>query len=266
MKIALPVYLAIIAIGLVVAGRRGEKDEACCPQRAASGFLHSERRRIEDNSPCLGETPRAAVPARGAWDFTGPENHDLSERTLSVSVDPGKRAAIDAAWRAKDFARAASLAAELPELDDRRQILLPLVTAWASAQPHGAAQFAQALAAGVERREVLEIAIRSWVGRDLVAASAWLNALEPHPDHDLAIVAIATTEILAASQPEIALSWAESVTAPTLRWEAICTVAQTWARRDVAAATRYVESTVVLSDEERQRMLAHVRRQVAVLE
>ena len=202
----------------------------------------------------------SAKPARNALDFVGPESDGPSIRRLSAAVRAEEWETIEAVWRAGDFSRAAQLAAALSEFDDRRLILLPLLADWAAMNPKQAARFAQERPAGVERSELLETTIRAWAERDVAAASAWLDALASEPDHDRAVVAIATCEVLLQRRPEIALSWAESVGAPSLRWEAICTVAQDWARRDRQAAERYVETCEVLTPAEREQMLAHLRR------
>jgi hypothetical protein len=217
-------------------------------------------------SPSLDATPPRFAHHRGTWDFVSEESHRPAERNLSSKVSTVDREAVTAAWRGGDYASVAKIAAAWSERDDRRQILLPLIADWVTATPEAAASFAQAWPAGTERRLLLEAAVRSWSERDVAAASAWLNALEPHPDHDGAVVAIATCEVLSTRRPEIALSWAESVMAPTPRWEAICTVAETWARRDESAARRYVESCVVLTVREREQMLTHISQSLAVLE
>jgi hypothetical protein len=203
---------------------------------------------------------------RSAFDFTGPEYTEESPRSLSADVRSEDRAEIEAAWRAGDYTRAAGVAASLADIDDRRQVLLPLMAEWVRSAPEEAAQFAQTSPAGVERREMLETVIRGWSKYDVAAASAWLNALEPDPDQDAAVAAIATNEILMKSRPEIALSWAESLAAPDIRWEVICTVVEEWARVDQLAARRYIENASVLTSGERSRMLTHVFQQSAFRE
>jgi hypothetical protein len=100
----------------------------------------------------------------------------------------------------------------------------------------------------------------------VAAASAWLNALEPHADQDGAVAAIALCPVLLVRRPEIASSWAESIEAPAPRWETLCAVATAWARSDAAAARRYVEGCAALTPDERARVLAHLGAMIAAVE
>ena len=218
--------------------------------------------------PSLQKIPAAPVGptlTRGAWDFSGPEFHGPARRNLSMTLSGEALTVVEAAWNSGDFAKAAALVMAWPELDDRRQILRPLLADWVEASPLVAAEFAQTLPVGVERREMLEAVIHDWCERDVAAASAWLNALAPHVDQDGAVAAIATSSVLSKQRPEIALSWAESIGAPTVRWEAAATVAEVWARRDLAAMVRYFEKSSTLTIDERARLLNYVRQSAATV-
>ncbi len=190
------------------------------------------------------------------------EYHETPERililTLSRFVSREERAKIEAAWRAGDFAGAAALAAALANVEDRRKVLVPLLGQWTKTDPKAAVRFAEGTPAGVERQEMLGAAIRAWSEHDLIAASDWLNVPEPLPDHDLAVAAIASSEPLCLYQPEAALSWAESITASAVRWEVMSFVVTLWAQRDASAARVYIETSAVLTAEERTRMLSRV--------
>jgi hypothetical protein len=213
--------------------------------------------------PSLQKNPAAPVDptrARGAWDFTGPEFHGPARRNLSMTLSGEALTVVEAAWNSGDYAKAAALVMTWPELDDRRQILRPVLSDWMETSPLAAAEFAQTLPAGVERREMLEAVIHDWCERDVAAAGAWLNALARHADQDGAVAAIATSSVLSEQRPEIALSWAESIGAPTARWEAAATVAEVWARRDLAAVVRYFEKSSTLTIDERARLLTYVRQ------
>lgn len=190
------------------------------------------------------------------------EHDENSERTLSLALSPAvrreERAAIEAAWRAGDFARAAGLAAALANLEDRRKILVPLLEEWVRTDPKAAIQLAQGSPAGIERQEMLETAVRAWSERDLVAASDWLSEFEPQPDYDLAVAAIANSEPLCLYQPETALGWAGSITASAIRWEVMSFVVTLWAQRNPSAVRLYIEKSAAFTPAERSRMLTHV--------
>jgi hypothetical protein len=198
------------------------------------------------------------------------EQAESAERILSLALSPAvrseERAAIEASWRAGDFARAAGLAAALSDPEDRRKVLVPLLEEWGRTDPKAAVQFAQGSPTGIERQELLEATIRAWSERDLVAASDWLNEFEPQPDYDLAVAAIANSEPLCLYQPETALSWAESITTSATRWEVTSFVVTLWAQRNPPAARLYIETSAVLTPEERTRMLTHVSHVVSWIE
>jgi len=218
--------------------------------------------------PSLPKVPAVPIgPARvhGAWDFTGQEFHGLGRQSLSATIDADVLASVEAAWNSGEYPKAAALVMTWPELNDRRQILRLLLADWVDARPVSAAEFAQGLSAGVERREMLEVVIREWCERDVAAAGAWLIALTPHSDQDGAIAAIATCSVLVEQRPDIALSWAESIGAPTARWEVAATVAEAWARRDLTAAVRYFEKSSTLTIDERVRLLTYVRQSTATV-
>jgi hypothetical protein len=208
-------------------------------------------------------TDAEPVRLRDAWDFIGPEMHGRPELSLSAGVSDKAFVEVAAAWRAGDHARAAQLVKTWPELDDRRQVLTPLLWEWVETDPAAAARFAQSLAAGAERREMLEVVVREWVGRDINAAAAWLATEPLQVDADGAAAVIATNDAFSERQPEAALAWAERITAPTLRWEAATTIATTWARRDQAAMADYFERSAAFTRDERSRLLAHVRQSIA---
>jgi hypothetical protein len=195
------------------------------------------------------------------------ENYQNSERilspALSAAVSREQRAEIETAWSAGNFARAAGLTAELFDLEDRRKILVPLLREWAGIAPEVAILFAQAAPAGTERREMLDTVARTWCERDLVAASDWLNEVEPQPDYDLAMAAIANSGPLCLYRPETAMSWAESITTSSIRWEVTSFVVTLWAQRNPSAARLYIEKSAVLTHEERTRMLMHVGQVVS---
>ena len=148
----------------------------------------------------------AMVEGRGAWDFTGPELHATNQLELSSSISAEELSTVESAWRAGHYEAAARAVMQWRNFHDRRQILLPLLGAWAFAEPSEAAQFAGRLPTGVERRELVETVVRTWAAIDPAAASIWLNALGVDSDNDGAVAAMATSSGLMEHQPRVALS------------------------------------------------------------
>jgi hypothetical protein len=202
----------------------------------------------------------ADTARRSAADFSEPESVESDAPSLSKQVSPQDRELIAAAWKAGDFVRVAQLISKLANLEDRRVLWPSLLEAWVRLNPAGALAFVGSLERGAERREWIGAAVRLWAARDLEAASSWVNALPIDRESDPAIAAIALCPALYQQSHDTALLWAETVVDPKLRWEAICTVAQDWARRDANAAEAYLVNCRALTSEERSQAIAHVRR------
>jgi hypothetical protein len=262
------VLLAAVAINLVrekgAADRPRSASIEAEPRSVAPVLAGPPSSQSEIRSESMS-TPVEPVRIRDAWDFVGPELHGTPEVTLSAAVPAEAVAAVAAAWRAGDYARAAALVATWPGRDDRRQMFPLLLWEWIETNPTAAAEFAQTLPPGVERREMLEVVVREWAERDIAAAGAWLAAQPPQADRDGAAAAIATNATFSERHPEVALAWATSIATPSLRWEAAATVAASWARQDAAAMTRYFEQSTAITGDERARLLAYVRQSTAAV-
>jgi hypothetical protein len=65
------------------------------------------------------------------------------------------------------------------------------------------------------------------------------------------VAAIALQPFLAGRRPDVALSWAETITEPRLRSQRLAVIAREWASADRAAALRFVHASTDLLGEER---------------
>lgn len=137
---------------------------------------------------------------------------------------------------------------------------------WARQTPRAAVEFAAALPAGSDRGVLLTTAVSLWVEHDPVAASAWLEAAPNHPDFDGAFFAVVAHPAVLQHRPATALSWAEAISAPARRWEAIRLVVQQWALRDPAAASASVAGLAHLSSSERSHLLERVAQRSPLLD
>ena len=164
------------------------------------------------------------------------------------------------------YSRAAKLAAKLSDSEDRLQCWMPIISAWARKDPAAASQFALQLPAGLERQAVLATAISSWSVRDVTAAAAWLNALEPHADYDGAIAAVAHQPFFIQTWPDVALSLADGIKGTDARWETMRAIVQDWALRDEFAAKRYVEKSPDFSADQRALLLTRVSQHTRLLD
>jgi hypothetical protein len=142
-----------------------------------------------------------------------------------------------------------------PEGAEREEAASNLAYNWAQNDAAAAANFAATLPSGPSRRQALSSAVVVWAEQDIVAASNWLDKFDPQPDNDAAVATIATSPKLVSQNPDIAISWAESITNPEQRIDAIRQIAYQWGERDLRAAVRYVQTAPQLSNTHRQELL-----------
>lgn len=88
--------------------------------------------------------------------------------------------------------------------------------------------------------------LTQWVYRDPIAASAWMDQLDPSPDLDMGAAAIAVLPALIQGKPDIAASWAESITDPEMRANTLLDLIRLWAEHDAIGAQRYANTSSVL--------------------
>ncbi len=154
-------------------------------------------------------------------------------------------------WAALQPDQAAQAAAALTDPTARTEALQGVIGGWAQADPAALTHFLADLPAGGDRGSMLGQALQSWVRRDPVAAAAWINDREASPDYDEGVASVASVNILKPSQ---ALTWAETISNPSLRSETVAEVLHGWALEDLAAAKQYFATTKNLLPEDRQRI------------
>lgn len=129
------------------------------------------------------------------------------------------------------------------------------VANWAQNEAPSLADYAVRLPAGEARTYALGEALRQWIDHDTPRAARWLDQLDPSRDTDLAVSLIAMHPALAQHSPDVALTWAESITEPTARSRAVARVVKSWADIDPAAARGYARTTTALLPEDREDLL-----------
>jgi hypothetical protein len=159
-------------------------------------------------------------------------------------------------WTEHQPQTAVAAALTLSNTTDREAATQAVVTRWATLDPHGLADFARGLPSEDARRTALGSALSEWANQDLAAASVWLNQLEPHPDFDAGVAAVATREPLVTYRPDTAVNWAESIFDPTIRIQTLTRIVNEWARVDRVAARHYVETSRAVGVGDRQSLLA----------
>ena len=159
-------------------------------------------------------------------------------------------------WTEHQPQTAVAAALALPNAADRDAATQAVLIRWAALDPHSLADFARNLPSEDTRRSALGSALSEWANQDLAAASVWLNQLEPSPDFDAGVAAVATREPLVTYRPDTAVNWAESIFDPTLRVQTLTRIVNEWARVDRVAAQHYAETSRAVGASDRQSLLA----------
>jgi hypothetical protein len=154
-------------------------------------------------------------------------------------------------WAALQPNQAAQAATALTDPTARTEALQGVIGGWAQADPAALTHFLAEQPAGGDRGSMLGQALQSWVRRDPVAAAAWINDREASPDYDEGVAAVASVNIVKPSQ---ALTWAETISNPSLRSETVAEVLHGWTLEDLAAAKQYFATTTNLLPEDRRRI------------
>lgn len=158
-------------------------------------------------------------------------------------------------WAQAQPERALNVALKFSAGDTRKTALDAAISGWAQGDPSGLAEFSLAVSSVEDRTEVLQTAIREWVLVNPKAASEWIDRFDPKPEFDAGAAAVALQPDVIARQPEIAASWAESITDPVLRSSTLANVLREWSSRNATAALNYARNSVELQPTDRTALL-----------
>ena len=145
-------------------------------------------------------------------------------------------------WAQHDPDRAYAQLASLTDPAIRASALKGIIEGRSDFDPRHFADFAQKLPAGADRTQALAISLQRWAGKDPVAALQWINRGDPDPDFDPGIAALAVSDTLIASRPEVAMELTDNICDTTKRILTKSRVFFEWAQRDPVAARRYAEA------------------------
>jgi len=166
-------------------------------------------------------------------------------------------------WSLAQPERAFDAAVTLPAGDLRSVAVEAAVSGWAQGDPAGLAEFSLNLSSPSDRTEALQTALREWVQLNPKAASEWIDKFDPKPELDAGAVAVALHPDVLSKQPEIAASWAESITDPELRSKTLANVLKEWAAKDAAAALAHARISTVLLPAEREALMTELAAQAS---
>lgn len=115
-----------------------------------------------------------------------------------------------------------------------------IAKAWARNDPKDTLEWLSGLPASLQPEGMKDL-FAGWVMRDAEAAALKLKALPVGRPRDFAIDGFATR--LAREDPEAAVAWANSISDPEIKQDALVRVAQVWWRSDAAAAGAWLEES-----------------------
>ena len=154
-------------------------------------------------------------------------------------------------WAALQPEQAAQAALTIADPDIRNEALHGIVGGWSGADPVALTQFIAQQPAGGERGAMLGQALQSWVRVDPVAASQWMNASDKSADLDQGEASVARMNEI---KPEVAVTWAESITDKNLRSEVLGDVLRSWILENPTVARHYFDATTDLQPKQREEI------------
>jgi hypothetical protein len=136
----------------------------------------------------------------------------------------------------------------------REAALNAITVGWSPTDPKGMVDFAQNNLPAGQQDFALSSAIGFWADSDPAAAATWINQNTSGPQTDTGVSEIALSPQL-AQNPEVAITWAESILNPQLRLETLTTLIEKWTAVDRASAENYIRNSPVLTPEDRTQLL-----------
>jgi len=144
-----------------------------------------------------------------------------------------------------------------------REAAFNAITAgWSPTDPKGVVDFARTSLPPEQQNAALSSAIGFWADNDPVAAAMWINQNDPGVASDTGAAEIALSPQL-ARKPEVAVTWAESISCPELRSETLQALLAKWAAFDFSSAENYVENSPALAPEDRAAYLSKLTTPIA---
>ena len=184
--------------------------------------------------------------------------YDAAARFAAENKNGGQDACLNLAyseWAAHEPEQALAAFEKISNPQLRSFAFQGLIQGWVMANPATAAAYAERLAPGDERAQVINQALPQWACRDPLAASEWmLKHIEPGPELDAGAATVAAMPNLVNQRPEMAVNWAENIAEPALRANTLRVIGQQWAHRDPAAPRRFIENNPGLAPADRKAL------------
>jgi hypothetical protein len=165
-----------------------------------------------------------------------------------------------AQWASQNLPEALAMSQTIIEKGPRFEALDAIAASRVQTDSVGIAETLRILPPGEDRTITLGQTLRTWVNKNPKAAADWIDRFEPNRDFDPGVAAVATEPYIISKNPEVALSWAESIVSAELRSRTLTTIIQKWATTNLAAATRYAQSSSDLLPEDRVNILGNITK------
>lgn len=221
---------------------------------AALGFLSAlkderHQKHVYDAVRELFERNDAEVIA---WTQSLPEG-EIRDRSVHALIDQ---------WARYDPIAAKAWVAENTNDSNRAGALVELGESWARVDPESAAAWAMAIddSDSKSNRLVVERVFRRWMEYDIASAAGYLVEQEPTPELDGALEQY--IQRVKNVDPDATMAWAESISDPKRRRNAVLHVAKVLRSRDKQAFETYVESSPVFTDAERNKLLGREKEKL----
>lgn len=177
---------------------------------------------------------------------------------MAGSGDGGTQRSI---WMAEAYSKwallqpeaAAQAASAIGDPAIRDDALHGIIGGWAEANPAALTEFLSELPPASDRGQMIGQGLESWVQADPVAAANWINSNASNlgSDLDAGMQAVA---MLGQLQPTTATAWAENISDPQLRSQALTDILRNWIQTDPTAARNYFQTTQNLLPADRQQI------------
>jgi len=165
--------------------------------------------------------------------FATVTNEEEKDNLLGAIIDK---------WSGFDPLSVAAVLADMPQSSSRTIKYGRLALIWSKIDPSSAAEFANKLPAGDERKHAVQNTISSWIAKDIDAVSSWLDQFYGDPDIDFAVAKFTTSVDIELYEPSAIVSWAESIEDSALRSESLNSVLKSWAVSDPYAALDWIKN------------------------
>jgi hypothetical protein len=132
-----------------------------------------------------------------------------------------------------------------------------VVVGWSPTDPRGMMEFALKNLPRDQQNAALSRALSFWADSDPAAAAAWINQKHLGAASDCGVSEIAMSPALAQT-PDLAASWARTITDPVLRSRTLVSILQSWVRLNPAAAKQYLETSPDIQADDLSNLLAEM--------